>query len=740
MGTIRTFALCALIVPVCGMGDLPQESGGQGTAVYVIPIHGEIDTAQTAFVVRSVDEALKAKPDLVILDVDTPGGSVEEMLRIVSALGRIKDAGIRMATYIGPSNLQGAAFSAGVVISLASPGPLYMHPQSVIGAAVVLPEGEDAAGEKFNSAVRAKFAAVARDNGYDPDLIVAMVDIRKKIYRVKVDGKDDIMEAEEIERLERDAEQEIEVIGPPLVDETEVLTLDAEKAEELGLARVVPDRSSVYAQLGLQDVTETVAQKSSGSATSVQVIPIYGEINTTQTAFVLRAVGVALESKPDLVLLDVDTPGGSVEEMLRIVSALGRIKDAGIRMATYIGPSNLQGAAYSAGVVISLTSPSPLYMHPQSAIGAAVVIMVGPEGVEAAGEKFTSAMRAKFAAVAKDNGYDPDLIVAMVDIRKKIYRVKVDGQDDVMEAAEIEQLERDAEHEIEVFEPPLADEREVLTLDARQAEELGMARIVKDRSGVYTLLGLENVTETVMQRTWSEDLVGVVTSGWVRIVLLILGIMGIWIEMKTPGFGAPGVVGVAAFTVFIFGHYVAGLAEFPEIILIVVGVAFLAVEIFLFPGTLVSGILGVVCIFAGIILAMQSFVLPDFSEAPWEVETFRTAILQMLLSFAGAGAGIVMLAPLLPKIPMLGRVVLKTDLDAAKGFEAPGVSDLEGTLKGRHGIAITSLRPGGKIEINGDLYDVVTDGEFLEKGEQVIVQSVESNHICVQRYRGGAAS
>jgi membrane-bound serine protease (ClpP class) len=133
-------------------------------------------------------------------------------------------------------------------------------------------------------------------------------------------------------------------------------------------------------------------------------------------------------------------------------------------------------------------------------------------------------------------------------------------------------------------------------------------------------------------------------------------------------------------------------------------------------------------------MAMQDFVIPDVAGAPWQVDTLVGAVFKMLGSFAGAAIGIALLAPLIPKIPFFGRVVLKTDLAAAGGFVAPGVSS-DPKLLGLQGIAVTPLKPGGKIEIDGKLFDVVTDGEFVDKGQTVVVQSIDGNRIRVERRR-----
>ncbi|OGG50002.1 MAG: hypothetical protein A3F84_02230 [Candidatus Handelsmanbacteria bacterium RIFCSPLOWO2_12_FULL_64_10] len=470
-------------------------------------------------------------------------------------------------------------------------------------------------------------------------------------------------------------------------------------------------------------------QESISAPAAVLVLPIHGPIDSTQAAFVRRIVAQALREKPALVLLEVDTPGGELGATFDIVTQLQRINEAGIRMVTYIGPQDADetmGGAISAGVIISMSSPAPLYMHPQGTIGDAAPVTYGADGVEMLPEKFISPTRAKFAAVAKTNGYDPNLAEAMVDIKVVIYDARVDGERRFLRMKDIETLRAEGKT-VEHQETPFVTAEQLLTLDATEAAEIGMARIAENRGAVYAAIPLAGATEEVAAWTWSENLVSFVTQGWVQIVLLVIGVIGIWIEMKTPGFGAPGVTGAAALTLFLFGHYLAGLAEFTEIVLIVVGIALLAVEIFAFPGTFVAAGLGIVCILAGVIMAMQGFVLPDISDAPWQVDTLRGSILRTLLGFASAGVVMAILAPQLPKMPFFRRVALETVVVAT----APGVEDA--SLVGRAGTAVTDLRPGGKIDIEGKLLDVIADGEFVLHGERVVVDAVSENRIRVRK-------
>lgn len=470
-------------------------------------------------------------------------------------------------------------------------------------------------------------------------------------------------------------------------------------------------------------------QSSMSAPPTVLVLPIHGEIDYTQVAFVRRIVEQALREKPSLLLLEVDTPGGDLMATFDILTQLQRVNEAGIRMVTYIGPQGAaepMGGAISAGAFISMSSPAPLYMHPQSTIGDAAPVTYGPDGLKMSPEKVVSPTRAKIEAIAKANGYDPNLAMAMVDLKMVVYDARVDGERRFLQMRDIEVLRAEGKT-VEYGETPLVSAEQLLTLDAPEAVDVGMAKIAADRGAVYEALALTGATEQVAAWTWSESLVDFVTQGWVQTILLVIGVIGIWIEMKTPGFGAPGVFGAAALTLLLFGNYLAGLAESTEIVLIVVGIALLAVEIFAFPGTFVAAGLGVVCILAGMIMAMQSFVLPDMTDAPWQADAMRGSILRTLLGFASAGAVMAILAPRLPKLPLFRRVALETAVTAT----VPGAEDV--SIVGATGTATTDLRPGGKIELSGKLLDVVADGEFVARGERVVVEAVSENRIRVRK-------
>ncbi len=460
----------------------------------------------------------------------------------------------------------------------------------------------------------------------------------------------------------------------------------------------------------------------------VIIVPIVGEIGAKNTALVRRAAARVRAEKPDLVLFEIDTPGGGYDYMITMGEEIMRL--APVPTAAWIRPplgeGLMMGGALSAGVYIAV-SCKKLYMHPGTVIGASTPIMVTPVGPVPVGEKILSAAREKFRARAEQNGYPGDLIVAMVDEQLEIFEIVLDGKRRYVTEGEIEKL-KDQGRRFEVPTVPFDSKVKLLTLTDRQVAETGMGKVADSRRAIYEEYGLDSPAEEVLDFTWSEEYVSFITSGAVRTVLLILGVLGIWLEFKTPGFGLPGILGIAAFAVLLFGHHLAGLAEVPEILLVFVGVALLAVEIFVLPGTGLFAIGGILCVFAGFILSFQFFTLPDVKGQPWQVDTLVNSVGQVIVAFAGAAIGFAAALRFLPKVPVLGRLVLQAEIagTAPAPPQAPA-------LVGRMGHAVTPLHPGGKIEVDGQVHDVVADGEFVAQGEPVEVLRVEGMRIVVGR-------
>lgn len=460
-----------------------------------------------------------------------------------------------------------------------------------------------------------------------------------------------------------------------------------------------------------------------GESPRVVIVPLVGELTPAHTALVRRAAAAVRERPPDLVLFEIDTPGGRADVMLAIGDEIMKFRP--VRTAAYVRPLGAGGGAWSAGAYVAI-SCARLYMHPGTVIGAATPVSGGGEEVP---EKYVSGFREKFRARAEENGYPGALAAAMVDKDLEVHEVLMRGERKYLTGPELEKL-RAGSPDASITATVFVSKGKLLTLTDRQVEETGMGRRAPDRAPIYSDARLAGPREESVGFSWSERLVQFLTSGLMSTVLLAIGVMGLWMEFQSPGFGAPGIAGIVAFVLLLFGHHLAGLAEIPEILLFAAGAALIAVEIFLVPGTGIFAVLGGLCLLAGLILSLQGFAWPRPNEAPWEVDLLLSSLGRVVVAVMAGGTLALVALRFLPRVPLFRRLVLQAEISGGSPVE----SGTE-TIVGGEGYARTPLRPAGKAEIGGRVFDVVSAGEYVAAGEPVRVDRIEGSRIVVSRVK-----
>jgi membrane-bound serine protease (ClpP class) len=268
-------------------------------------------------------------------------------------------------------------------------------------------------------------------------------------------------------------------------------------------------------------------------------------------------------------------------------------------------------------------------------------------------------------------------------------------------------------------------------LSDREAEDFGLSlgKIQSLEQLVTDQLRLprEAVGEAVPN--WSEHMVG-----WLQLMqpaLLVLGFVLLLLEVKTPGFGLPGTLGVLLLGLAMFYSYLVGLAEVTEILLFFLGIAAIAIEILVLPGTIVFGAVGFLALVFSLILSRQSFVIPSTA-------TQEEILLQNLLNLTLMLVLVIVVAAVLwrvlPRVPVLRTIFLAPPDQPASGSSTStmGVSAAQKALVGRVGVAATLLRPAGVLDLEGEPVDVITRGEFIEAGTALRVVAVEGNRVIVE--------
>ncbi len=402
----------------------------------------------------------------------------------------------------------------------------------------------------------------------------------------------------------------------------------------------------------------------------VYIVPIQDVIDRALPKVINRALNEAEMSGADLIIFQINSPGGYVNEA-------GQIKDLILESPIPIY-AFIQNRAISAAAFLALACDR-IYMTPAGAMGDAEVQIGG----ETAPEKAISAWDGEMRSLASAKGRDPEIASAMV--RSEI---EIEG---------------------------LIGRGQLLTLTAQQAMQYGYSEgIYNSIDELLFDLGYQNAIVKEFDESWAESLARFLTEPTVASLLLSIGMAALVLEIFTAGFGIAGIVSITAFVLFFGGHIVAGFANWEYIIVFLVGIGLLIAEIFI-AGFGLLGVGGIALVFASVIFTART-TTEGIVMLGWAI------LLTIIILFASY--------KLLRKTKVWDRLVLQINEDVDKGYIASSKYD---HLLDKVGVTITPLRPAGSAEFDGKRYDVVTEGGYIASNEKVKVVKVGSNNIVVKK-------
>jgi membrane-bound serine protease (ClpP class) len=419
----------------------------------------------------------------------------------------------------------------------------------------------------------------------------------------------------------------------------------------------------------------------------VYVAPVEGIIDLGLAPFIERVLSEATTAGATALILEINTFGGRVDAAVLIRDALLRSR---VRTVAFVNKR-----AISAGALISLAAET-IVMAEGGTIGAATPVQLGQPGgpAQPVAEKTVSYMRKEFRATAESRKRPPLVAEAMVDADVEI--------------------------------PGVIDKGKLLTLTTDEAIKLRVADFrADDLEAVLERLELAGAEIRRTSENWAELLVRFLTHPVLGSLLMTIGILGIIVELRTPGFGVPGALGVASLGLFFWGHWLVRLAGWEELLLVAIGLTLLALEMFVIPGFGIAGVLGIAALLGGLGLSLVG------AGATWATMALAGGRVALALALA-IGAALALL-PLLPRLPLGRRLVLETEMAAREGFTSPPESDRRWLEK--RGVVTSPLRPAGIADIDGERLDVVSEGEFIDAGESIEVVRVSGNRIVVRQHR-----
>tara|TARA_B100000519_G_scaffold106342_1_gene92155 strand:+ start:939 stop:2393 length:1455 start_codon:yes stop_codon:yes gene_type:complete len=437
-------------------------------------------------------------------------------------------------------------------------------------------------------------------------------------------------------------------------------------------------------------VVEDVGSQTDTDVFVVYIIPIDGAIGRPLLFAIRSGIKDAIEKDVDLVLFEMDTPGGELNSTTEIMKVIDRFDG---NTATFINEE-----AISAGAIIASVTKD-IYFMPRATMGSSEV-------VTGTGQNVDDSMKRKINA----------FLTAKVDAYTGEYRYR----SQVMEAM------IDPDIELVIDGKTLSKEGKLLNLNARRAHEIyGDPPQPLLGSGIYddidSLIAAVADGQTVVrydfEATWSLNLAGHLMN-WSP-VLLGLGILALLVEFKTPGFGVFGIAGIAMIALVNFGHHVAGLSGYEGLIVFALGTAMVFLELVFFPGLIFLALPGMVMMVLGLLWGMVDIWPKEAHDFEFTFDLFLRPMYNLAGGVILAAVLFALLARFLPKTVFWDRMTLAESVSGTSQLNMPDGTPNPGI--GMEGLTVTDLFPTGEVEIGGKRYEAKTDVGMIKKGARVRV-------------------
>lgn len=456
-----------------------------------------------------------------------------------------------------------------------------------------------------------------------------------------------------------------------------------------------------------------------------------------------QALEAAKAARARALILELDTPGGNVETAFKYLSLMERSR---IPVIVFLNPNGI-----SAGMIIAAGADA-IAISPNGLIGDAMPIAMGLGGSRPVTEKPADKVDPDSGKNVPQVGDTPQkspaaepspILEKVLEELQSLKRGNAGSNAENERLADekflsvffkmLEVLAQKNNRPVRVLramaDPYTALEQErdgikhdkssPLTLSAGEAKKLNVVDfIAADRHDLLRQLGLQECKVVEFKRSLMEEIGSFLAYPAIAGILLVVGLLGIFVEVKSPGFGVPGILGLAALTLFFLGHMASGASDWGPIVIFFVGLLLLALEIFVIPGFGLIGILGIGCI-----------LISFFAAFGWE--NINLAAQVITLSLTAAVVLMVLLAVyVLPRSSVFRWTALNTSMRSEEGFKA---GEAAAELVGLEGVTVTPLRPSGVVSIGSQRHDAASDGDFIEAGETVEVISRNGFQLVVRR-------
>jgi membrane-bound ClpP family serine protease len=662
------------------------------------------------------------------------GSQFEAVLSLARFLSSREMADVKTVAWI-PRSIRGHGVLAAIACE-----EIVMAPDAEIGEAGV---DEPDQGAVSRTVVEAYREIADAKRTIPVALAEGMVDPAKEVLQVESQDGLRFLERREFEEFKKDHAVVSERV---LIPQGSLGRFTGREGRQFGFVKyLAEDRAGVAKALSVSAESLEEEQPMLADWNPV-MLDVHGEINASSVSQLKTLLGNHLGSGANWIGVRIDSDGGDLAACIELATRLAELDPNSVRTVAYV-PVEAKG-----GAALVALACDQLVMAPEAVVG------IGPEAQLVqrpqrdnralpprrgrGGRRApppppprddemidtATAVASIRDSLAPRTERSWSLLAAMVDPGTEVYqyRNKQSGEERLMSGDEATALPDGPNW---TRGAALQAGNQPLALNGAQAVKIGVAwNTVDNIDQLGRLYGVQNIP--IVQPNWALKLVQALASPGLATFLLFLGLVGMYVELKTPGVGVGGVVAAIAFILFFWSKYLNGTAGELEIVMFVAGLVLMLIEIFVIPGVGVFGLSGALLVVFSLVLASQTFIVPK-SEA--DLDQMRRSITVVTVAGLGMMGLAFTLRRYLPKAPIFNRMVL----EPPPPEERITLSHREALadyshLVGVQGEAVTDLRPGGRALIGGQLIDVIAEGVPLDRGAPVVVVEAHATRVLVR--------
>ncbi len=692
---------------------------GEGRLIQVrLPLVGNADAHVKSAIQRALAQLTSGKgerdrrPVLILELVPAKrhsgageGTEFERASSLARYLVRPEMAAVKTVAYI-PRTIKGH----GVLVALACE-EIVMAPDAEIGDAGI----DEDSRSRIDQGVVSTYQVIAGKRLTVPEAIVmGMLDPRVEVLKVETDRGTEFVLGDELDALK---EHTTVVSEQPLVSSGSLGNFTGREGREYGFVKLLAaDRDALARGLALPPEAVVEDQSLVGDLRPV-MIDIAGPITGRMVRQVRTLVGSELQDhQVNWIGLRIDSDGGQLEDCLALAQMLADLDENEVQTVAYVP------AAAGGGAALVALACDHLVMQPDAHLGGKNTVDLDRDTLDAGLVTIRDSL-----SEATDHSWS--LLAALVDPTVKVFNYHNQRTGEIRYFSEEEAADQPDANDWQRG-PRVTTDDGPLRLASNRAEDLGLAWQVVDNFDELKLLYGFQVDPRVAVPNWALELVEALGSPALTMVLIALGLIGIYVELQTPGVGIGGFISALAFMLLFWSKYLNGTAGWLEALLFVGGLFFLLLEVFVLPGFGIFGLGGAVMVLAALVLASMTVIIPQTESQLGELRSSLTVVIGAI--------GCVLVSAMalrhyLPHTPLLRKLLLNppaeeelADLDYRES-----VAEFS-HLVGQQGVATTNLMPSGKADFDGHLVDVIADGMPIDRGRTIVVVKARGNRVMVR--------